>query len=496
MIAQLDGRGRGIIAERTYNPGDIVIVEEPYAFVVSERYAGVACGYCGRQVDHPMLALSPEDNTRYCCEKCITLDYPVHALEATPMAGLISTGVSGRGMDAMKLVIRIGAQRKHENNLKTVPVTNVRNGRENTYNHIRLMEANTSSCSSSAARDVTSTAKELAKLSSVLSLPATEAEFLLYVIQCNAHTIVSNHDDDGAAVGLGLFPMTSMMNHSCRPNCLHQFVFETGRPPRLLMKAITHVAVGEEMLYSYVPLYQSTPARKQQLYSAYSFECQCSRCEMQEDGLIDEIITDLGALDDLEVNSGLGESLILPSQIPSQTPIQIPSQSPSHMRSQTPTLDKGLIEQTITQLILALQPNHNHNLETNPSPNSNTNSNSNSTNCSPESSPWLHAGWINMLAFLQSPEMARFPHPAHRLLFQCYLSVLRYVSRLPQPQSSVSKTDTNISTSPESDPGTSPGTSADSDLTSMLHTACVYGLLALGCMKTFIHEPQPEIGIS
>ena len=39
MITSLDGRGRGIVAERSYSPGDIVIVEEPYAFVVAERYA-------------------------------------------------------------------------------------------------------------------------------------------------------------------------------------------------------------------------------------------------------------------------------------------------------------------------------------------------------------------------------------------------------------------------------------------------------------------------
>ena len=462
MITSLDGRGRGIVAERSYAPGDIVIVEEPYAFVVAERYAGVVCGYCGIQVDHPMLALSPEDNTRYCCEKCITLDYPVHALEATSMASLLSTGVSGRGMDAMKLVVRIGAQRKYENNKKEIPVTNVRNGRENTYHHIRLMEANTSSCSSIAARDVTTTAKELARLSSILSLPATEAEFLLYVIQCNAHTIVNNHEDDAAAVGLGLFPMTSMMNHSCRPNCLHQFVFETGRPPRLLMKVIAPVAVGEEMLYSYVPLYQSTTARKQQLYAAYSFECQCHRCQMHDDGVIDEMIT--GGLDDLDNDDGLGESLVRPSQIPCQS-------SSLH-------LDKDSIEQKITQLILALQPNQALD---------NNNSNPTLKSCSS-----LDAGWVNMLAFLQSSDMSRFSHPAHKLLFQCYLSVLRYVSRL------IHSLGTDISSSPgpdvDNDSSTSVDPGADHNMTSMLHTACVYGLLALGCMKMFIHEIQPEIG--
>jgi hypothetical protein len=44
------------------------------------------------------------------------------------------------------------------------------------------------------------------------------------------------------------------------------------------MQAISDIAEGEELCYSYVPLYQSTIRRREQLRSAYSFECDCPRC--------------------------------------------------------------------------------------------------------------------------------------------------------------------------------------------------------------------------
>lgn len=98
---------------------------------------------------------------------------------------------------------------------------------------------------------------------------------VVLAVQCNAHSIRA---PSGESIGIGLFPTTSMMNHSCVPNCAHSFSLSQSGPPRLLMRAITDVAVGEELCYSYVPLYQSTAQRLAQLSAAYSFVCSCLRC--------------------------------------------------------------------------------------------------------------------------------------------------------------------------------------------------------------------------
>ena len=129
------------------------------------------------------------------------------------------------------------------------------------------------------AREVSRTAAELSNIATKCGLPlsAKDARSLLYSIQCNAHQILNSKEGE-TGVALGLFPYTSMMNHSCSPNCIHRFLIEEGRPPRLIMRAIANIAKGEELCYSYVNLYQSTKARRSQLESAYSFICECERC--------------------------------------------------------------------------------------------------------------------------------------------------------------------------------------------------------------------------
>jgi SET domain len=130
-----------------------------------------------------------------------------------------------------------------------------------------------------AAREVSRTAAGLASIAMKCSLPlnAIETRSLLYAIQCNAHQIL-NKQAGTAGVALGLFPYTSMMNHSCFPNCIHRFHIEQGKPPRLILRAITDIKEGEELCYSYVGLYQSTAHRREQLHRAYSFKCICERC--------------------------------------------------------------------------------------------------------------------------------------------------------------------------------------------------------------------------
>lgn len=396
MIKAIDGSGRGLVAKRAYRPGDLVLSEEPYAMVMAAPYAGVCCSYCGLQTDQPMLALSPDDCVRYCSEKCITLDYPVHSLETSAIASLMATGVTGSGIDAMRLVIRIGALRKHEAGSKTdcSRPEHVENGRENTYNHALLLEGNTLSCSPTAAREVKQTAQQLSKLSIGLPLTATDTEFFLYAIQCNAHTI----SDDGRAVGLGLFPMTSMMNHSCSPNCVHQFLIEVGRPPRLIMRAVADITLGEELVYSYVNLYQSTQIRQAQLYSAYSFNCVCTRCTANVDDCLDR--SDVDA---------------------------------SH--------DASAVERNIYQMTGALNIGDSGAI---------TSGNS--------------EAWTALTALLCSPEIAPL-HPSHRLLVQCYHTIVRYVH--------------------------AHWTISDSSR----WVGVGYGLLAVACMKRHIPQVQPEIGV-
>jgi hypothetical protein len=120
VIRELAGRGRCVVADRFYSPGDLVIVEEPYAMVVAATHAEIICSYCCTLCDNgTMYALSSDSTVRYCSVKCITDDHPVHQLESPTVTALVEAGVQGPGWDAMRLVFRIASYRKLQQKTKS-----------------------------------------------------------------------------------------------------------------------------------------------------------------------------------------------------------------------------------------------------------------------------------------------------------------------------------------------------------------------------------------
>ena len=137
--------------------------------------------------------------------------------------------------DPSTLLIRIAAKKKAElgvagaSECETTeglgPV--VMNGPENRFNHIMNLEAASSRIPEAALTLLKKAAMRLSVICKIggLSLSNDEA-FKLYLIQqCNAHQILDNCDNP---VALGLFPLTSMLNHSCVPNCAHSLYLSRG----------------------------------------------------------------------------------------------------------------------------------------------------------------------------------------------------------------------------------------------------------------------------
>lgn len=73
----------------------------------------------------------------------------------------------------------------------------------------------------------------------------------------------------------GLYPMASLMNHSCTPNTHHDF----SKDYRMLIKAAKVIPVGTEITSTYAPLLMGTPARRHFLAQSKHFECKCNRCK-------------------------------------------------------------------------------------------------------------------------------------------------------------------------------------------------------------------------
>jgi hypothetical protein len=119
-IKEIPGRGRCTVAERSFAPGDLVFLEQPYAMIVVAAYAEGVCSYCCTLcANGTMYALSTTSEVRYCSVKCITNDHPLNSLEAPAIAALDEAGVQGPGVDAMRLVFRAASCNKKEQTVKS-----------------------------------------------------------------------------------------------------------------------------------------------------------------------------------------------------------------------------------------------------------------------------------------------------------------------------------------------------------------------------------------
>jgi len=104
-----------------------------------------------------------------------------------------------------------------------------------------------------------------------LALHLNEIFVQLCRLQCNNFTIC---DSDLNAVGHGIYPEASIINHSCQPNAIVIF-----NKTELILKVIEPIAVGEEITLSYIELASSSKTRQNLLWNRYFFNCKCKSCQ-------------------------------------------------------------------------------------------------------------------------------------------------------------------------------------------------------------------------
>jgi len=93
---------------------------------------------------------------------------------------------------------------------------------------------------------------------------------------------------DYQRVGAAMYPSTSQINHSCRPNC--NFFF---RNDHIVVKSNQKIPKGEQIFISYGPTVTSvrnTRKRRRELMANYGFLCLCPNCVVDDDELDEEDI--------------------------------------------------------------------------------------------------------------------------------------------------------------------------------------------------------------
>ncbi|KAJ3083564.1 SET and MYND domain-containing protein 3 [Quaeritorhiza haematococci] len=94
---------------------------------------------------------------------------------------------------------------------------------------------------------------------------------LLAQFRCNNFSI---HDDQLFPTGVeGTFPLGSLLNHSCLPNCVVAYERRTQ-----VVRTIRDVTADEELTIGYVDSMLTRQERRRKLTEQYAFLCECERC--------------------------------------------------------------------------------------------------------------------------------------------------------------------------------------------------------------------------
>uniref|UniRef100_A0A5B7AL27 Putative histone-lysine N-methyltransferase ASHR1 isoform X1 n=1 Tax=Davidia involucrata TaxID=16924 RepID=A0A5B7AL27_DAVIN len=260
-VSTLPEKGRCLVSTRDFSPGDVILSEEPYVSVPNKSSVDSRCDGCFTSSN--LKKCSACQVVWYCGSTCQKSDWKLHRLECQALLKLDKDRLKNL-TPSIRLMVKLYLRRKLQSE-KIIPTTATDN-----YN---LVEALVSHMSEIDEKQLVLYAQMANLVNLILQWPEVnikESAENFSKLACNAHTIC---DSELRPLGTGLYPIVSIINHSCLPNSV--LVFE-GK--LAVVRAVQHIPKGTEVLISYIETAGSTMTRQKTLKEQYFFTCTCPRC--------------------------------------------------------------------------------------------------------------------------------------------------------------------------------------------------------------------------
>ncbi|XP_057795841.1 histone-lysine N-methyltransferase ASHR1 isoform X2 [Salvia miltiorrhiza] len=264
-ISTLPEKGRCLLAARDFSPGEVILSENPYVSVPNKNKESplCKCEWCFSSTN--LKKCSACHVVWYCSSKCQRSDWKLHSEECRVLSKVDKQRVSSL-TPSLRLMVKLCIRRKLE--IEKVILTS-------TTESYKYVEALVSHMSDIDEKQLLLYAQMANLVNLILQWPDSQINVKEIAenfskLACNAHTIC---DGELRPLGTGLYPVISIINHSCLPNSV--LVFE-GR--LAVVRAMQHILKGTEVLISYVDIAGSTLTRQKALKEQYYFTCACSRC--------------------------------------------------------------------------------------------------------------------------------------------------------------------------------------------------------------------------
>ncbi|KAK2388888.1 histone-lysine N-methyltransferase ASHR2 [Trifolium repens] len=256
-VSMVQGKGRSLFTTRDFYPGEVIISQEPYVCVPTHK----RCDGCFATTN--LSKCSRCQVVWYCGTPCQKSEWKLHCLECEALSRL--DNLKRKSVTpSIRLMLKLYIRRKLQDE-KIIPTTAIDN--------YKLVEALVAHMSDIKEEKLVLYAQMANLVHLILQWPEINIKEIAEIFSkfaCNAHTIC---DSELRPLGTGLYPVVSVINHSCLPNSV--LVFE-GRVASV--RALQHVPKGTEVLISYIETAGSTVTRQKALNEQYLFTCVCPRC--------------------------------------------------------------------------------------------------------------------------------------------------------------------------------------------------------------------------
>ncbi|KAJ4700614.1 histone-lysine N-methyltransferase ASHR1-like [Melia azedarach] len=260
-VTNLPEKGRCLFTNKDFSPGEVIISQEPYVCVPNNSSSNSRCDGCFASSN--LKKCSACQVVWYCGSGCQKLEWKLHRVECQALSRLDKEKRKSV-TPSIRLMVKLYLRRKLQSEM-VIPTTATDN--------YSLVEALVSHISDIHEKQLVLYAQMANLVNSILQWPEINIKEIaenFSKLACNAHTIC---DSELRPLGTGLYPVISIINHSCLPNAV--LVFE-GRVA--VVRAVQHMPKGAEVLISYIETAGSTMTRKKALTEQYLFTCTCPRC--------------------------------------------------------------------------------------------------------------------------------------------------------------------------------------------------------------------------
>ncbi|ORZ37168.1 hypothetical protein BCR44DRAFT_50545 [Catenaria anguillulae PL171] len=260
-------KGRAIVSQTFHSPGSLLWTESPACALPTTEFTDTACTRC-LATPKRVMRCRPCASASYCGIECQRADWPEHKLECAHLRAAKDAKheyppvirMFARLLKMMEagVVVQAGEEK--------VPVWELVEQLQGL--DLDMEEAQQMGQGVMMARNLVSNGQ---------FMPPVLAMKFLGQLNNNGITILP-HSTSIDPVGLGLYPLTSLINHSCTPNAVA--FFHPSHPRQLHLRCLQPISPGNEITINYVDVCQPEPARRADL-AKYHFTCTCALCERE-----------------------------------------------------------------------------------------------------------------------------------------------------------------------------------------------------------------------